>query len=379
MTLYGIPAMWHTRGWSRVRRHTGGMRRCGLLLALVGVLAWSTAGPAAATGDAGASTGATGAFDAVNRSMQERVRDDGLDGGMVLVVLGDLVVDRKSYGAMDGETVVPIASASKWLASATLMTLVDEGTLSLDDRVADHLPGFRGAKKKVRVRHLLSHTSGLAYDECVGDPTTTTAECVGRIARGPDPIAKPGTEFLYSSVGYEVAARLVEVLTGQSFEDAFETRIAAPVGMGHTRFDSAGPHPLPAGSATSTVDDYARFVATMAAHGEAPDGTRVLTAASVDAIEADQVRGIDTHADAAVQTTGIPTYGLGVWRDVVGRDDEIRVLSGSGAYGFYPWIDRRHGTYGIVGVADTSHGADHAVPASQRQARAAWRAAAHLP
>jgi CubicO group peptidase (beta-lactamase class C family) len=341
----------------------------GVLTLVVGLIG-ATAASSAAADDA---------FAKVNRSMQERVRDDGLDGGVVLVVLGDLVVDRQSYGTLDGETVIPIASASKWLTSATLMTLVDEGSLSLDDRVGDHLAGFGGGKRKIRVRHLLSHTSGLAYESCVGDPTSTTASCTGQIAAGPDPSTTPGTDFVYSSVGYEVAARLVEVLTGQSFEDAFEARVAQPLGMADTRFDASGPHPMPAGSATSTVDDYARFVAMMAAHGIAADGTRVLGEESVDEIERDQVRGIDTHDDGAVQTTGIPTYGLGIWRDVVGRDDGIRVLSGSGAYGFYPWIDRRHGTYGIIGVADTFHGADHAVPASQRQARMARRAAAHLP
>jgi hypothetical protein len=52
------------------------------------------------------------------------------------------------------------------------------------------------------------------------------------------------------------------------------------------------------------------------------------------------------------------------------------VVSGSGAFGFYPWIDREHGTYGIVAVADLEHGSQYAVPASQRIARLAWTAAA---
>lgn len=319
-------------------------------------------------------------FARVNRSMKARVRADGLEGGMVLVVRDGEVVDRQSYGGLDGGTVIPIASASKWLTTATLMTLVDEGELTLDDPVADHLPGFDGAKGKVLVRHLLAHTSGLGYDGCVGASSgTTTAECVARIAAGPDPVTRPGTRFAYSGVGYEVAARLVEKLTGQSFADAFADRIAGPLGMTRTRFDAYGPHPVPAASGTSTVDDYAKFVAMMANHGVAPDGTRILSAESVDEIERDQVKGLDTSRDGAVQITGIPTYGLGVWRDVVGPHDAIRVLSGSGAYGFYPWIDRRHDTYGIIGVADTAHGAEVAVPASQRQARMAWRAAATLP
>ena len=216
----------------------------------------------------------------------------------------------------------------------------------------------------------------------MNDPGTTTAACTERIADGPDPTAPPGTRFAYSGAGYEVAARVIEVLTGQSFEDAFQARVAEPIGMTQTRFDvwegAPARHPVPAASAVSTVDDYARFVQTMANHGVAPDGRRVLSPEAVDEIERDQVAGIDTRDDQAVQTTGIPTYGLGVWRDVVGSDDAIGVLSGSGAYGFYPWIDRRHDTYGIIGVADVVQGADHAVPASARQARAAWRAAARL-
>ena len=87
-------------------------------------------------------------------------------------------------------------------------------------------------------------------------------------------------------------------------------------------------------------------------------------------------KGFDIRDDEAVQITGIPTYGLGVWRDVVSRSDDIHVVNGSNTYGFYPWIDRRHGTYGIIGVADLQSGSEHAVPQSQRQARAAWRAAA---
>ena len=176
-----------------------------------------------------------------------------------------------------------------------------------------------------------------------------------------------------------IAGRLIERLSGMSFEAAFESRVARPLGMTHTRFDGSSPphsrNPAPAASARSTVADYARFLG-MLAHDGTVDGHAVLQPASVAEIERDQVAGLDTSGDGAVQITGIPTYGLGVWRDVVGADDEIEVVSGSGALGFYPWIDRVHGTYGIVAVDDELHGAEHAVPASQRIARMLWEAAA---
>ena len=319
-------------------------------------------------------------FAVLDQSMRDRVKDDDLAGGVLLVVSGSDVIHEAGFGALDADSVIPIASASKWLTSATLMTLVDGGKVSLDESIATYLPQFKGAKKAITVRQLLSHTHGLPYAACTIEPNTTTAECTNTIATGPGPTTKPGKAFSYGGVGYEVAARIIEVVTGQSFEGAFESRIAEPLGMNHTRFDEYEGqrfrHPVPSASAVSTVDDYAKFLAMLAAGGTTANG-RVLAEDSVTEIERDQVRGIDTHRDAAVQITKIPTYGLGVWRDVTSKTDDIVVVSGNGAYGFYPWIDRRHDDYGIVGVADVVNGAEHAVPASQRQARMAWRAAAH--
>jgi CubicO group peptidase (beta-lactamase class C family) len=259
------------------------------------------------------------------------------------------------------------------------MTFVDQGELALDDRVAAYLPGFGGTKSGITVRELLSHTTGLTSSTCEGDPSTTLRRCVASIASGPGPSSPPGSQFHYSGVGFVIAGRIIERLSGTSFEHAFEARVADPVGMQHTRFDGTRrPHsrnPAPAASATSTVDDYAKFLRMLAAGGTV-DGKAVLSPSSVAEIERDQVRDLDTRDDAAVQITGIPTYGLGVWRDEVAPDDSIQVVSGSGALGFYPWIDRVHGTYGIVAVDDELHGPEHAVPASQRIARMLWQTAA---
>jgi CubicO group peptidase (beta-lactamase class C family) len=325
------------------------------------------------------SAGATGPYDAADAAMRARVAEDSLPGGVLLVARDGQTLHRLAVGDTAPRTVMPIASASKWLTSATLMTFVDEGKLALDDPVGRHLPSFDGAKSAITVRELLSHTSGLPSAGCEGDPTTTLRRCAAAVAAGGDPSWTPGTQFHYSGVGFVVAGRLVERLAGTSFEEAFEDRIAQPLGMTHTRFDGVRrPHsrnPAPAASATSTVADYAKFLRMLAAGGRIGN-QQLLSPTAVAEIERDQVHGLDTRGDGAVQITGIPTYGLGVWRDVVGPDDSIQVVSGSGALGFYPWIDRVHGTYGIVAVDDELHGAEHAVPASQRIARMLWQAAA---
>jgi CubicO group peptidase (beta-lactamase class C family) len=313
-------------------------------------------------------------FDRVDSAMQRRVRGQG--GGATLVVHDQATLFRRSYGGVRTSTLIPIVSASKWLTAATLMTLVDQGRLALDDPVTRFLPNFSGGNGAVTIRSLLSHTSGLPDSVCVGDETTTLRDCVDQTAAA---LPSEPRAFHYSSVGYAVAGRIIEVITGESFERAFEDRIANPVGMRRTRFDGTtrprSQNPDPSASAISSVDDYARFL-NMLIHLGASGPRQVLTPASVLEIERDQVRGFDTSHDAAVAITGIPTYGLGVWRDVTDPADGTVIASGNGGLGFYPWIDRAHDDYGIVGVAD-DRGPDQAVPASQRVARLEWTVAAN--
>jgi serine-type D-Ala-D-Ala carboxypeptidase/endopeptidase len=348
--------------------------RPGLLLVCVTAVGVGGVGLVGAPAAAVSRAASGGAFERVDSAMQRRVRGHG--GGATVVVHDQATLFRRTYGGVRLSTPIPIASASKWLTSATLMTLVDQGRLALDDPVARYLPDFGGDKGAVTIRSLLSHTSGLPDSVCVGDETTTLRDCVDQTAAA---VTSPGSRaFHYSSVGYAVVGRIIEVVTGQSFERAFEDRIARPVGMRRTRFDAAirspSQNPDPSASAISTVDDYARFL-DMLLHLGAAGPRPVLTPASVLEIERDQVRGFDTSHDAAVAITRIPSYGLGVWRDVTDPADSTVVASGNGALGFYPWIDRVHGDYGVVGVAD-DRGPDRAVPASQRVARLEWTVAA---
>jgi len=360
------------------------LRRTFALLIILMTVAMTTATIAAGAGGPRASASAAippRPFAAVDAALRGRVRRDGISGAATVVVgPGDRVLHRFAVGAMRSSTRFPIASASKWLTAAMVMALVDQGRLSLDDRVRKFLPAFRGDKTAMTVRQLLSHTSGLTTAGCVGDPTGTLARCVKSLATDAVLAAPPGREFHYSNDGYQVAGRIIEVLTAVSFERAFEVLIGRPVGMSQTRFDRIGGvhtrNPTPAASAVSTLADYQRFLA-MISNGGAVGSHRVLSAASVAEIERDQVHGFDTSGDFAVAITHIPTYGLGVWRDVTDATDNARVVSGNGALGFYPWVDLVNHTYGIVAVND-DRGPELAVPASQRVARREWTIAARL-
>ena len=325
----------------------------------------SAAGPTDPTGFAG-----------VDAAIDARIHRDGLAGAALLVVRDGRVLRDRGYGAYDENTVVPIASASKWLTAATMMTLVDEGRVSIDDPVSQYLPEFTGVSGDATIRQLLSHTSGIAQADCIWSTSSTLADCVAKVARA-EPASAPGTTFAYGNTSYSVAGRIIEVVTGESFEQAFEERIARPVGMSSTRFDDAHgqftANPVPAASGQSSLHDYGRYVQMIAAGGVI-DGHRVLSSDSVFEMERDQVGALSNPSDVAVRTTGIATYGLGLWRDVTGPTDAGVVSSGNGAFGFYPWIDRARNAFGVLLVHDAENGSDHAVPASQRIVHQVWDA-----
>ena len=303
------------------------------------------------------------AFAAADAAMADRAGQGGR-GGVLLVVREGTVLFDRSYGGVDHDTVLAVASTSKWFTAATLMTLVDEGKLSLDEPISRWLPAFGGPREGVTLRRLLSHTSGVRDQDCIWNTGGVLADCVDDLAD--DPLEfEPGSAFSYGNAPYHVAARLGEVVTGQDFQTLFAARIAGPLGMTATTWTGGGAtrNPSPAASARTTVHDTERFLQMMLAGGEL-DGVRILTPASVAEIEKDQVAGYDTSHDFAVNITRIPTYGLGTWRDVPDADDNTIVVSGNGANGYYPWIDHANHAYGIVAVEDR-RGAQTAVPASK--------------
>lgn len=278
-------------------------------------------------------------------------------GGIALVlVTDDNVIYRQSFGRHTPETVVPIASASKWLSGAVIMTLVDEGKLSLDDPVSKYLPEFSGDKANITIRQLFAHTSGLPSEtRCRNDKTTSLERCASEIARL-RLSATPGEEFFYAGVSMHVAGRVAEVVTGKSWNDLFVERIAQPLGMTKTDFFAYGPtaNPRPAGDARSSADDYARFLQMLLAEGKF-DGRQILSARAVAELHSDQTRGArieytiyEKHRDLDPDLP-LARYGVGVWRERV-TNGQLQELSSQGALGFTPWIDVQRKYGGVISV-----------------------------
>jgi CubicO group peptidase (beta-lactamase class C family) len=148
-------------------------------------------------------------------------------------------------GPVDGHTLFAIASNTKAFTATALNMLAEEGKLSIDDRVIDHLPWFRMADayvtREMRIRDLLAHRSGLSLG--AGDllywPTTdySTREVAERLRNVP---LKGGfrDRYAYDNILYAVAQLVVEQASGQSYEAFLRTRIFEPLGMRETRYNS---------------------------------------------------------------------------------------------------------------------------------------------
>ncbi len=171
--------------------------------------------------------------------------------------------DREAGLPMTADTIFRIYSMTKPVVSTALMLLHEEGLFQLEHPVANYLPAFATQQvleadgslvapaRPVEIRDVLMHTAGLTYDfmldnpvgalyldACVmSDATRTLEECVDVIASLPLAF-HPGAKWHYS-VGIDVAARLIEVISGQALGDFLEDRIFGPLGMVDTAFGVA--------------------------------------------------------------------------------------------------------------------------------------------
>ena len=242
----------------RSARDVGGwLRRSALVVALLSAGAFGPAQPAHA-GDVSAP--AAPAAKAVPAALAdfdafvEKTRETFDVPGIAVAIVGDgEVVLERGYGLRDLQTRAPagprtlfaIASNTKAFTSASLSILADEGKLSLDDRVIDHLPWFRMSDPyitgEMRIRDLLVHRSGLGLG--AGDllywPTTdySTEEVARRLREVPIDGSFRG-QYAYDNILYGVAQLVIEAASGQSYAQFLQQRILDPLGMDATRFNS---------------------------------------------------------------------------------------------------------------------------------------------
>ena len=330
--------------------------------------------------------------------------------------------DREAGLPMTADTIFRIYSMTKPIVSTALMLLHEEGRFQLEHPLAKYLPAFGATQvmtadgslepqaRPIQVREVLMHTSGLTYDFLVDSPVSemyrearimndmsrTLEECIDAVAA--IPLAwQPGTRWQYS-VGIDVAARLIGVISGQPIADFLQERMFGPLGMSDTGFTVAdesldrlaamyglpdlvgrGYHAgklmeaamagfnerldvdetYPTNSDAfrrggvglfSTIGDYHRF-AQMLCNGGSLDGEQIIGRKTLELMHAN-------HLPAAMlpwELLGMPNPGLGfglgsrVMMDVAatGGPGSVGEFGWAGAAKTYFWVDPAEDLVGV--------------------------------
>src|SRR5262245_6444970 len=351
-------------------------------------------------------------LDRLHGGMQAYVDRHEVGGIVTLIARDGKVVDVHTNGFQDVEnhkpmqvdTIFRIASMTKPITSVAVMMLEEEGKLSLTDPVSRYIPAFKGqrvaaeggttvpARREITIRDLLSHRSGLSYGFLNGGPvgdayrkegvtdgltvtTMTLQEGIDKLAAQPL-MAQPGSAWNYS-LSVDVLGRVVEVVSGQSFDAFLRDRIINPLGMTDTAFVVPDPKwsrfstvYSPNGSGnirpmkdpeeafgnahlsqfavykepkkyfsggaglTSTIQEYARF-AQMLLNGGALDGVRLLSPTTIGLMTASQTSDLPPNGLLGPGTQ----FALG-FRVVT----DVAQTQTQGSNGMYGWL----GIYGTT-------------------------------
>lgn len=272
-----------------------------------------------------------------------------LGGQVVAMIYKDgKVIFQKAIGTdFNAKTQAPIASCSKWLTAALVMTYVDEGRLSLDDKVSKFIPIFtKYSKGYITIKDCLAHLTGIESDPIRNlkdmlsrKKYTNLEEEVNDFASAREIASNPGLEFRYSNIGLNIAARVLEIITRRGFEQLMAERITRPLQMRGTTFSSFNAV-NPSGGAQSTANDYMNFLSMILNKGVF-NGKRILSENAIEQMETAYTTS-DMIKYAPKAALGFQ-YGFGQWIMTTDENGKATSMTSPGLFGTWPMIDRCHG------------------------------------
>jgi uncharacterized protein YbbC (DUF1343 family)/CubicO group peptidase (beta-lactamase class C family) len=187
-----------------------------------------------------------GKLDAIEPLVVQAIAEKKLPGAVVLVGRGNRTLYQKAIGhralvpsvePMTADTIFDLASLTKVVATTTsVMILLEEGKIRLNDRVSTFVPGFeRYGKADITIRHLMTHVSGLRPDVDLGDMWSGSDTAIN-LAIEEVPAFPPGERFVYSDINYVLLGDIVRRVSGRPLNEFARERIFEPLGMKDTTF-----------------------------------------------------------------------------------------------------------------------------------------------
>ena len=279
--------------------------------------------------------------------------EDLLDGASLIVIQDGQPIYRRNFGDYARTSPkVPIASASKWLSALVIQRLVEAGTMSWDDTIADYFgsdyPNPDPEKGAITLGQLFSHTSGMTVvnDSCLMYVHRNMSLDACALSILGTPLSwTPGSLFAYGENSMQVAGAMAQRATGQSWAELVESELSTPLGLTRTDYgvnNNGVPfsNPIIAGGARSTLLDYAKVMQMVLQHGML-NGTQYLEPASIAEMQLDQTHGVPADPDSNPYPESFG-YGYGEWRNLVDCDGVATQVSSTGILGSSPWVDYDH-------------------------------------
>lgn len=183
-------------------------------------------------------------IDALVTAAGARARSPGV---VVLVARGGRVMFEKGYGLANITAARPastdtqfyIASNSKAFTAIAIMMLAERGKLTYEDPLTKFFPEFPRYAKRITVRHLLHHTSGIRdyeefFDDSTARPGQTSLLLLKALAQQSSPLFAPGQQYEYSNSGYFLLAMIADKVAGEPLPEFLRKNVFVPLGMTNT-------------------------------------------------------------------------------------------------------------------------------------------------
>jgi CubicO group peptidase (beta-lactamase class C family) len=275
-----------------------------------------------------------------------RQKDKAFKNYAFVLVKDGKPVYKKEVGDLTLKTPQPIGASSQLLTAALVMTFVQEGKISLDDKVSQYIPIFeKYYKSYITIRHCLTHYTGIQSDKLFQkNKFKTLEEEVIDIASKKEILTNAGEESRYSNLGFLIAGRVLEIVSKKTFDRLFIDRIGRLSGMKNTTFANEDYNDAinPSTGAKSSALDYSNFL-TMLLNKGVFNNKRVLSEASVETLLSLQVESTKIkNAPASVQGYD---YALGSWIMDLGDKGNVTAITAPSYTGTMPVLDicRKYG------------------------------------